>query len=220
MLNQHVFNKLEISDIEFKKIKNIIFDLGGVIINISYQRALNAFKKLGFNDFDIIYSQIKQTHLFDLLETGKIPPQAFCNELRKFKNNLSDEDIKQAWSSMIVDMPPENIPLLKAVRKNYNTYLLSNTNAIHIDYFNEYLTESFGNNPLSEMFDKLYYSHEINQRKPDAASYQTVLTDSALIPGETLFIDDLYVNIIGAQKLGIHAYHLENEKISDLFDLS
>ena len=84
MLNQHVFNKLEISDIEFKKIKNIIFDLGGVIINISFQRSLNAFKKLGFNDFDIIYSQIKQTHLFDLLETGKIPPQAFCNELRKF----------------------------------------------------------------------------------------------------------------------------------------
>ena len=220
MLNQRVFNRLEISDIEFKKIKNIIFDLGGVVINISYQRALNAFIQLGFNEFDVIYSQIKQTHLFDLLETGQIPPQAFCNELRKFKNNLSDQDIKHAWSAMIVDMPPEHIPLLKTVKEHYNTFLLSNTNAIHIDYFNQYLTETFGSNPLSEMFDKLYYSHEIHQRKPDTAAYEAVLTDSALKPEETLFIDDLYANISAAQKVGIHAYHLENEHISDLFDLS
>ena len=218
MLSERVFNKLEISEIEFKKIKNIIFDLGGVVINISYQRALNAFIQLGFNDFDVIYSQIKQTHLFDLLETGQIPPQAFCNELRKFKNNLTDEDIKHAWSAMIVNLPPENIPLLVDVRKNYNTFLLSNTNAIHIEYFNEYLNKTFGDNPLSEMFEKLYYSHEINQRKPDPAAYETVLIDSDLKPNETLFIDDLYANIIGAQKLGIHAYHLENEQLSDLFE--
>jgi putative hydrolase of the HAD superfamily len=220
MLNQRVFNKLELSDIESGKIKNIIFDLGGVVINISYQRALDAFLQLGFNEFDVIYSQIKQTHLFDLLETGQIPPQAFCNEIRKFKNNLTDEDIKHAWSSMIVDMPPEHIPLLKAVRKHYNTFLLSNTNDIHIEYFNRYLKETFGSNPLPEMFDRVYYSYEIHQRKPDAAAYEAVLMDSGLKPEETLFIDDLFANILAAQKLGIHAYHLENECISDLFDLS
>lgn len=220
MLNQHVFNKLEISDLEFKKIKNIIFDLGGVVINISYQKALDAFVHLGFNEFDMIYSQIRQTHLFDLLETGKIPPQAFCNEIRKFKANLGDEEIKKAWSAMIVDMPAEHIPLLRTVREKYHTFLLSNTNAIHIDYFNEYLTRTFGTNPLPEMFERLYYSYEINQRKPDAAAYEAVLMDSGLRAEETLFIDDLYANIQAARKVGIHAYHLENETIADLFDLS
>jgi glucose-1-phosphatase len=217
MLNQHVFNKLEISNIESGKIKNIIFDLGGVVINISYQRTVNAFKRIGFDNFDAIYSQIKQTHLFDLLETGQIPPQAFCLEIQKYKHNLSDKDIKQAWSSMIVNMPAEHIPLLINIRKKYNTYVLSNTNAIHIDYFNEYLVKTFGRNPLPDMFDKLYYSHEINQRKPDPEAYETVLADAGLNPDETIFIDDLYANIAGAKKLGIHAYHLENEQISDLF---
>ncbi len=218
MLNKKVFNNLNISEIEFGRIKNIIFDLGGVIININFQNTINAFRKLGLSNFETLYSLKKQSGLFDLLETGNIAPESFYSEIRKLKPNVTDQDIKLAWCAMLLDMPEKHVAMLKAIRSNYSTYLLSNTNAIHIEYFNDYLIKSFGINPLPDMFDKLYYSHEIKQRKPNASAYEAVLFDSKLKPYETLFIDDLYANIDGARKAGLYAYHLENEEISDLFD--
>ena len=217
MLNSHVALKLGITGDQLKDIKNIIFDLGGVMIDIHYQATIEAFKKVGFNDFENIYSLIRHTHLFDLLETGKIPAQAFRNELRKFQAQLTDEQINFAWNTMIGDMPDENLPLLISVKKNYRTYMLSNTNVIHIDYFIHYMEIKFGYNALTDMFDKVYFSHEIGQRKPDREAYEAVLNDAGLIAGKTLFIDDLQANIEGAQKAGLLAYHLENESISDLF---
>jgi putative hydrolase of the HAD superfamily len=217
MLHSRVALKLGIPADDLKNIKNIIFDLGGVIIDIHYQATIESFKKIGFNDFENIYSLIKNTPLFDMLETGKIPPQAFRNELRKFKSSLTDEQINTSWNTMIGNMPSDNLPLLRNVRKKYKTYLLSNTNAIHIDYFINYLEQKFGYNPLSDMFDKVYFSHEIGQRKPDKEAFETVLHDACLVPSETLFIDDLILNIGGARKAGLLAYHLENETIKELF---
>ncbi len=217
MLHPRVAQKLGITDNELKNIKNIIFDLGGVIVDIRYQATIEAFKKLGFDDFENIYSLIKHTRLFDLLETGKIPAQAFRNELRKFRNHLTDEQINEAWNTMIGDMPTAYLPLLRSVKKNYHTYLLSNTNAIHIDYFIRYLEQKFGYNPLADMFDKVYFSHEIGERKPNREAYEAVLNNAGLIANETLFIDDLPTNIEGARNAGLFAYHLEKESISELF---
>jgi glucose-1-phosphatase len=217
MLRPHVAQKLGVDEIELQKIKNIIFDLGGVIIEIHYKATIEAFKKLGFNDFENIYSMIKGTHLFDMLETGKIPPQAFRNELRKFDNRLSDPNIDKAWNTMIGEMPSAHLPLLRNLRKTYKTYILSNTNTIHIAYFTAYLERRFGYNPLSDMFDKVYFSHEIGERKPDRQAYEAVLNDAGLKPNETLFIDDLQMNIEGAKKVGLLAYHLDNESITNLF---
>ncbi len=135
MLHLRVANKLGITEKKLNKIKYIIFDLGGVIIDIRFRETIKQFKKIGFNDFDSIYNQIKQTRLFDLLETGKIPPQVFRNELRKYHNQLTDEQIDFAWNFMIGDMPKSHIALLKRLRSRYQTFLLSNTNAIHVDYF-------------------------------------------------------------------------------------
>jgi len=217
MLRSHIALKLGISEVELSNVKNIIFDLGGVIIDIHYQSTITAFKEIGFADFEDIYSLIKNTPLFDLLETGKIPPQAFRNELRKYSNHISDEQINHAWNTMIGDMPSSNLPLLCNVRQNYRTFLLSNTNAIHIEHFTHYLQQKFGYNPLTDMFDKVYFSHQIGQRKPDKEAYEVVLNDASLLPGETLFIDDLLANIEGAKSAGLLAYHLENETIKELF---
>jgi len=217
MLHPHVARKLGISENELGNIKNIIFDLGGVIIEIRYQATIEAFKKLGFDDFENIYSLIKQNRLFDMVETGKIPAQAFRNELRKFSNHLTDDQITNAWNTMIGNMPSAHLPLLRSLRNNYSTYLLSNTNAIHIEYFIRYLEQKYGYNPIFDMFDKAYFSHEIGERKPDIQAYETVLNDAGVIAKETLFIDDLLINIEGARKAGLWAYHLENESITDLF---
>jgi putative hydrolase of the HAD superfamily len=217
MLHPRIAQKLGIPEGELHHIKNIIFDLGGVIVEIHYKETIEAFKNIGFQDFENIYSLIKHNRLFDMLETGKIPAQAFRNELRKFRNHLTDEQIDNAWNTMIGNMPSTHLPLLRSVKKEYKTYLLSNTNAIHIDYFIRYLDKKFGYNALADMFDKAYFSHEIGERKPDRQAYETVINDAGLIPNETLFIDDLRINIEGARNVGLLAYHLENESITDLF---
>jgi len=217
MLHPRIAQKIGIPEEKLTDIKNIIFDLGGVIIEIHYQDTISAFEKIGFHDFENIYSLIKHTHLFDMLETGKIPAQAFRNELRKYRNHLTDEQINKAWNTMIGNMPSSNLPLLRTVRKQYHTYLLSNTNAIHIEYFIHYLEQKFGYNALTDMFDKVYFSHEIGERKPEHAAFEFVINDASLTPSETLFIDDLLPNIEGAREVGLLTYHLQNESIADLF---
>jgi glucose-1-phosphatase len=217
MLQTHVAKKLNISENQLGKIKNIVFDLGGVIIDIHYNDTLEKFRQLGFDNFEEIYTQIKNTSLFDNLETGKIKPEAFRDELRKIKNHLSDEQIDEAWNSMIGEMPGRNLALLKSIRTKYRTFLLSNTNAIHIAYFRQYLQQTFGYDPLPEMFEHTWFSHEIGERKPTLAAYEYILKDGNLNPHETLFIDDLAVNIEGARKAGLLAYHLVDETIMDLF---
>jgi putative hydrolase of the HAD superfamily len=217
MLNPKIAQKIGIPEDKLSELKNIIFDLGGVIIKIRYQATIDAFKKLGFDEFGQLYSLMKQNNLFDLLETGKIPSNMFRAELRKIKNHLSDEQIDNAWIKMIGEMPEMHLPLLKKIRQQYKTFLLSNTNEIHIRYFNGYLTESFGKNTLSDMFDKVYYSHEIGFRKPHTEAFEAVLKDSGIKADETLFIDDLMINIEGTRKAGLWAYHLQDEAVTDLF---
>jgi putative hydrolase of the HAD superfamily len=218
MLSLNVAKSLNIKNEALKDIKNIIFDLGGVIINIHYDETIKAFQKLGFN-FDGIYTQFKQTSLFDELETGKTKPETFRDKLRNYYPSLNDSQIDFAWNAMMGSMPEENIRLLKKIRLKYRTFLLSNTNAIHIDYFKEYLNKTFGHNPLPDMFEQTWFSHEIGERKPNVSAYQKVLKLGKLDASETLFIDDLYANIEGARKAGLHAYHLQNESISQLFEV-
>lgn len=198
------------------QIKNIIFDLGGVIIEIHYNETIKQFKELGFADFETIYTQMKQTRIFDLLETGKIPGRAFRMELRKFQSHLTDEMIDKAWNAMIGEMSVKTFNLVKTLREKYRTFLLSNTNEIHIDYFIRNLNKKLGFNPLPEMFEHTYYSHEIGYRKPNADAYEFVLRNADILPGETIFIDDLEANIIGAKKVGLQTIHLTDGPIVQL----
>jgi putative hydrolase of the HAD superfamily len=219
MLKLNVAEKLGIEPSELGRVKNIIFDLGNVVIEIHYNRTLEAFRELGFQEFEKAYSLFKQSDLFTLLETGKIPGDEFCNNLRENGVNIfRNEDIKNAWSMMLGELTAENYELLKSVKKNYHTFLLSNTNEIHIEYFTKGIVQAFGRNVLPEMFDKLYYSHSVQLRKPNVEIYEYVLKDAGLNPRETIFVDDLKENIDAANKAGILAYHLENEKIGELFN--
>lgn len=219
MLKLEVADKLGIKPEQLSRVRNIIFDLGNVVIKIHYQRTLDAFKKLGFEDFEKIYTLFKQTDLFSLLETGKIPADEFCSGLRRNGlKKLTNEEIKDAWSMMLGELTAENYELLKKIRQEYKTYLLSNTNEIHIDFFTRGVEVAFGKNVLPEMFDKIYYSHMVQLRKPNIEIYEHVLSDAGLVSHETIFIDDLLENIEAARKTGILAYHMEHETISELFE--
>lgn len=202
------------------KYKNIIFDLGGVLLNIDYSLVTKAFLALGLTDFDKLYSKAHQTKLFDLYEKGQISSEAFRNHVKTcFSAPIDDSAIDKAWNAMLLDLPPERLLLLQQLKTKHRIFLLSNTNDIHILYVNNYLKETFGINDLSGYFEKVYLSYEVGMRKPDAEIFELVLSENNLDPDETLFIDDSIQHIEGAKKLGIHTYWLDvkKESVLDLF---
>jgi putative hydrolase of the HAD superfamily len=200
-------------------IKHIIFDLGGVILNINYQLTYKAFEELGVKDFTGLYNQFSATSLFDDLETGKIGSEDFLKEMEQHTPpGTTHQQMIDAWNAMLLDFPLRRLQILQQLRQHYDLYLLSNTNAIHFQAFNKILQESRGIPSLTSFFDKAYYSHLIELRKPEKEAYQLVLDENGLNPSETLFIDDTLPNIEGAQALGIQTIHLLPPRtIADIF---
>jgi glucose-1-phosphatase len=201
-------------------INNIIFDLGGVLLNIDYQATIKAFKHLGITNFDEMYAQAAQDQIFDSFDKGQISAQVFRDELRRITGlPLTDESIDHAWNAMLLDLPWPRIDLLQGIKTHYRTFLLSNTNAIHIPVFHEYLRRQYGMDNLSAFFEKQYYSFEIGMHKPDREPFDLIIQENNLIPEETLFIDDSKQHLVGAQATGIKTFWLDTSsmQITDLF---
>jgi len=195
-------------------IKNIIFDLGKVITDIHFQKTTEAFSKLGNIDASKFISYQNQTTLFDDIETGKISPNTFRNEIRKLFNiQSSDSDINKAWNALIGKTDIETLELVNSLRPKFKTFILSNTNAIHIDCVNRQLLNDYQIENLSSFFDAIYFSHEIKARKPNKEAYLFVLEKNKLKASETIFIDDKQENLDGAEVLGIKTY-LKQENVS------
>lgn len=199
-------------------VKNIIFDLGGVILNVDYTYTINKFKQFGIKNFDELYTQAQQTDLFDQLDKGTISPAEFRDELRNLEPTiqLTDEQVDEAWNAMLLDMPLGRLNVLLALKNNYRTFLLSNTNAIHVPLFSNIVKQVIGKSDLSEFFEKTYYSNEIGMRKPDAEIFEFVLNQNGLKANETLFIDDSIQHIVGAKAVGLHGYHLTGGETIDV----
>ena len=181
---------------------------------------MEAFQKLGINDFDTFFSKVQQNQLFDLYEKGKITSNDLRTELKKHSQpGTSDDAINTSWNAILLDLPPKRLDMLKKINHSHRSFLLSNTNEIHITQIQHYLQQTFGIPNLESHFEKVYLSYKINMRKPDVEIFQFVLTENNLIPEETLFIDDSPQHLEGAKKLGIHTYWLdvERESITDLF---
>ena len=187
-------------------IRNIIFDLGGVLINLDAGATSKAFRELGMADFDQQFSFAKQSGLFDDFDRGKISPEEFRNSLRKFlPPGTTDNAIDDAWNAMLLDVPPRRLHLLESLGKNYRLFLLSNTNEIHVAAFSRALEKTFGFRDFSGYFEKWYYSCRIGMRKPDREIFDFVLQENNLDPQQTLFIDDSKQHVEGARKSGIDA---------------
>jgi HAD superfamily hydrolase (TIGR01509 family) len=196
-------------------IKNIIFDLGGVLLNLDYSLTTKAFQKIapGFNSFDAVYSGHLNKQLFEDIETGAITPQQFRDGIREtIKSDAVDEAIDAAWNAMLLDFPEERIRLLEKLRSKYRLFLLSNTNAIHLQAYAQILHKAFGFTDLSHIFEKEYYSFRIGMRKPNVEIFQFVLSENKLIASETLFIDDSSQHIEGANGVGLQTLLMKNSK--------
>ena len=202
-----------------KGIKHIIFDLGGVLINLDYQLTYKAFDALGVKEFTSLYNQFSLNSLFDDLETGRVAPEVFLDEMQKHTApGTTHQQIIDAWNAMLLDFPLRRLQILQQLRQHYGLYLLSNTNEIHMQAFNKILEESRGIPSLAAFFDKAYYSHQIGLRKPFKESFQLVLEENGLDPAETLFIDDTLPNIEGAKVVGLQTIHLLPPKtMADIF---
>jgi putative hydrolase of the HAD superfamily len=202
-------------------IRNIIFDLGGVLLNIDYQATFQCFKGLGVTDFNEFFTQSNQTQLFDRFDRGEVGPQEFRDKVRAITGlPLTDRAIDHCWNAMLLDLPWHRVELLDGVRTHYRTFLLSNTNAIHYPALAEYLRREFGVDSLEGHFEKQYLSHEIGLRKPDRKVYRLILEENGLKPGQTLFIDDSLQHVEGARDAGLKALWLNVDQlqVSDLFD--
>lgn len=199
-------------------LKNIIFDFGGVLFEIDYHLPVRAFRQLGFEDFDQLYTQAMQRPEFDLLETGKITNEAFLDFLGGYVNSATREEVLRAWNSILLQPLCDEIRFVGKVRdKGFRTFLLSNTNAIHVNVFEQMIRDAMPWQEFESAFEKVYYSNEIGIKKPYPETFLQVCKWNGLKPEETLFIDDSLQHVEGARQAGLSSYHLKNgEKISDL----
>jgi glucose-1-phosphatase len=192
------------------KIKNIIFDWGGVITNLHFDNTRKAFQNLGLDIFSESMVHDPNHKLFIPFEIGEITPDEFRNNIRNlFAAPLSDSTIDEAWNAMLGDLPAERWNILEQVHKKYRTFILSNTNAIHVRYYFNRIQQKFGTYGYSHLFEKIYFSFELGLRKPDEAIFRYVLKDAGMDPAETLFIDDFIENIQTARELGFQTIHLQ-----------
>lgn len=191
-----------------KSIQNIIFDLGGVLLNIDFERSRKAFEQLGIGNFRDMISPTHANELFHTLETGIDIPFFYDQFRAQTGTTLSNEVIEEAWSALLIDFRTQSVEKLKQLKNRYNVYLLSNTNEIHVQRIHQMFRTQFNGQEFEDHFHAAYYSQRIGVRKPDAKAWLHVLNAHALNPSETLFIDDGAANIEAARNLGMQTVHL------------
>jgi FMN phosphatase YigB (HAD superfamily) len=195
------------------KISAIIFDLGGVLLDLDQERTIRTFARLGV---DLEELNTRST-IFNDFETGKIAAADFRQGIKSvLKGEITDEQIDQAWNAMLLETNAERFEIIGALRSRFKTYLLSNTNSIHIDSFHQYLDRFSGLNTWNTLFDKQFLSYEIGLRKPGKEIYQYVLDAIGCKGNECLFIDDSVPNLHGAEVAGIHTLHAKKPLDADL----
>lgn len=192
-------------------IRHIIFDLGGVLLNLDYQATERAFQQLGIERFNEHFSQLQQNNLFDDLETGRITREDFIRAMQAVapEATLTEAQIVTAWNAMLLDFPLRRLQILQQLRLYHDLFLLSNTNEIHEEAFNATLQRDHGIPALGAFFDRIYFSHRVGMRKPNQEIFQLILGENELRPEHTLFIDDSPQHIATAKSLGIQTIHLE-----------
>ena len=189
---------------DFSKIKNIVFDLGNVIINIDFELTYQALAALTKKDVLEVKKELDDTNLWNRYEEGLVSDEKFLEILYDaLELTCSIEVLKEAWCAILMDIPQRRIDLIDDLRKKYRVFILSNTNDIHIQVINGMIKTQYGRPDLRSLVEKAYYSYEMKMRKPDKEIYLTMLADAGMNASETLFLDDNEENIEGAEKQGI-----------------
>ena len=202
-----------------KKIKNIVFDLGGVLVDLDFKAAINGLQKAGFANVKEQLQSFDREGIFQKFELGEMTAEEFRTAIRENSTvTLTDEEIDALWNAMLLEIPREKLELILDLRGKYMVYLLSNTNSIHWDYVckNAFNYRGFR---VNDYFEETFLSYEMHLAKPDKAIFEKVLEEANLLPEETLFIDDSEANCKAASELGIHTHHYHiGEDLKELFE--
>lgn len=191
-----------------ENVKNIIFDLGGVIMDIDVQETLHAFSELGLKNIHEYFGHGFAASFFSDHEAGRISDEDFVGEIKKLlTEKTSNEAVIEAWNALLLRFPPDRIDLLRSLKEKYRLFLYSNTNAIHYRKFTEIYQQSFDGR-LEDLFEKAYYSHVLRHRKPDTTGFEHIIKENGLDQKQTLFVDDALMNVEGAIKAGLKALYL------------
>lgn len=190
-------------------VKNLIFDLGNVLYDIDFDIMYAQFDQLGIPNFENHFTLNKSDQLFFDLEKGLINELEFCEGFnRLYQLSLSHDQIITAWNSLLIGFRKESMEWVKANQEQYPTFLFSNTNQIHYDYFVPQFSKEIGGD-FEQLFKTPYYSHKMGMRKPDPASFQSILDQEGLNAAETLFIDDNEPNVVAAASVGLQVLYLK-----------
>ena len=196
------------------KIKNIIFDLGGVILDIDENIVYKELEKLGIKTSDLAHSK-EFMEIMSKFDTGIYTAPTFRKKTKALLGleKMTDQRFDAIWNSMLLDIPRERIEAIEKVKKHYKIFLMSNSNVIHYDLYVRDLQLRFGYHEFDELFNKSYFSFAEHLEKPDPRFFELILDHEGLLPEETLFIDDTAENIKIAKSLGIHTYHISRDEL-------
>lgn len=205
-----------------KNIKNIIFDLGQVIINVNPPAVKEVMKKKGVGNVDELHIHLVEKDAYHQLETGMLSPDGFRKKVKDIVDiPLTDDDVDEAWNAMLLDIPRERVKFMTRLKSKYKLYLLSNTNHIHWLNYDRYFQDHFDYPSINTFFSHCWYSYLMGVRKPDPKIFRMVMEEGNFKPGEVAFIDDLKDNVDAAAEHGIVAVHLPaGTEIMDLFSES
>ncbi len=196
-------------------VKNLIFDLGGVILDLSVDHTLSSFAGLAGIAKEKVHELYYSTPGFLQYEKGQMDDATFRNFIREtYCISCGDEEIDQSWNAMLRGIPAARLDLLMRLQKEFQVFLLSNTNAIHIQHINKVmLPGGKADLSLDSYFHKAYYSHRMGKRKPDADIFEQVIEENHLVPEQTLFLDDYAINLEGARSVGIQTVHVTSPNL-------
>lgn len=193
-------------DTQLQNIKNIIFDFGGVLVDLDRQRCEESFKAIGI-DLNSMIDDFHQHGVLADFENGEATPPQFFEALRNLSNGHapSDEQIWEAWDSFLVGLPHERLDILISLKGHYRLMLLSNTNFIHW-YRAQNDLFLYRGLTVGDLFEQIFLSFEMHLQKPQPAIFERVIEQTGIRPDETLFIDDSPVNCKAAAELGIRTF--------------
>lgn len=191
----------------------VIFDFGGVLINLDMPAMKRAFHALGLPDIESHFSLLRADPVFIELEVGRVDPADFAAALR-LKTGLGFDDAQafDAWNALLGPYRTQSLSFVEQLGRTRPVYLYSNTNIIHYDRFQQTIRETTAYPSLNALFRRAYYSHQMGMRKPHAEGYLHILNENGLEAGSTLFVDDNADNIAGAAAVGLMTHHLQPEE--------
>lgn len=198
-----------------KEIENIIFDLGGVIINLNIDATFQKFSEIFKREIKTeIFEDHSKYAFFREYEIGKISSGTFRDHIRELAGfQIEDEQIDEAWNAMLQDIPADRIRWIQEATQKYNCVVLSNTNEIHIQHFDTIFNRTTPYGFPRDLFHKVFYSYEIGERKPDTRSFEIVLENTGFDPAQTVLFDDLKDNLQSAKQLGIQTVYVERNNL-------